>query len=64
MPGQFGKDGSGDPDNVASYVATLSADLAMMARRHGLDTLGYLLDMARLEAENLTRPAPERGSSR
>jgi hypothetical protein len=24
-------------------------------RRHGLDALGYILDMARLEAENATR---------
>jgi hypothetical protein len=37
---------------VANYVATMANDLAAMARRHGLDTLGYLLDMARLEAEN------------
>jgi hypothetical protein len=27
----------------------------MMARRHGLETLGYLLEMARLEAENINR---------
>jgi hypothetical protein len=40
---------------VASYVATLSADLAVMARRTGLDTLGYLLEMVRLEAESATR---------
>lgn len=40
---------------VASYVATLSTDLATMARRTGLDTLGYLLEMVRLEAESLTR---------
>jgi len=40
---------------VASYVATLSADLAGMARRTGLDTLGYLLEMVRLEAESMTR---------
>jgi hypothetical protein len=40
---------------VASYVATLSADLAVMARRTGLDTLGYLLEMVRLEAESETR---------
>jgi hypothetical protein len=33
---------------VASYVATLSADLAAMARRTGLDTLGYLLEMSGL----------------
>jgi hypothetical protein len=35
-------------------VATLSADLATMARRSGLDTLGYLLEMVRLEAESET----------
>jgi hypothetical protein len=40
---------------VASYVATLSADLAAMARRQGLETLGYLLEMARLEAESANR---------
>ena len=37
---------------VASYVASITADLAVLARRNGLDTLGYLLDMARLEAES------------
>jgi hypothetical protein len=49
---------SGDAGNriqVANYVASLSADLATMARRSGLDTLGYLLEMVRLEAENETR---------
>jgi hypothetical protein len=40
---------------VASYVASLSNDLAAMSRRTGLDTLGYLLEMVRLEAESLTR---------
>lgn len=43
------------PDAVASYVASLSTDLATMARRSGLDTLGYLLEMVRLEAESVTR---------
>jgi hypothetical protein len=37
---------------AAGYIATLAADLAAIAQRHGLDTLGYILDMARLEAEN------------
>jgi hypothetical protein len=37
---------------VASYVATMSADLAIMARHTGLETLGYLLEMVRLEAES------------
>lgn len=40
---------------VASYVATMSADLAGMARKSGLDTLGYLLEMVRLEAESVSR---------
>ncbi len=47
---------------VASYVATLSADLSAMARRNGLDTLGYLLEMVRLEAESAARRTP-RGSN-
>ncbi len=40
---------------LVSYVATISADLANMARRSGLDTLGYLLEMVCLEAENVTK---------
>jgi hypothetical protein len=47
-----------EPDSraaVANYVATLSADLATMARRSGLETLGYLLEMVRLEAESTSR---------
>jgi hypothetical protein len=44
-----------DGSAVASYVATVSSDLATMARRTGLETLGYLLEMVRLEAESLSR---------
>lgn len=40
---------------VASYVASMPNDLAVTARRTGLDTLGYLLEMVRLEAESVTR---------
>jgi hypothetical protein len=46
---------AGDPAEAAAYVAELAGNLALIARRHGLDTLGYILDMARLEAENATR---------
>jgi len=45
---------------VAIYVATMSADLAAMARRTGLETLSYLLEMVRLEAENVARNSGER----
>jgi hypothetical protein len=44
-----------DRKAVASYVATLSADLATMARHTGLETLGYLLEMVHLEAESASR---------
>ena len=40
---------------VAAYVASLSGDLSVMARRTGLNALGYLLEMARLEAEQVAR---------
>jgi hypothetical protein len=40
---------------AADYVAALSADLAEIARSNGLDTLGFLLEMARLEAQNAIR---------
>ena len=47
----------GECDRVAAarYVAELSAELATIARQYGLDALGYILDMARLEAESETR---------
>ncbi len=45
----------GDREAAAAYVAELSRDLAFIARDHGLDALGYLLEMARLEAENAMR---------
>jgi hypothetical protein len=41
-----------DQAGAAAYVAELTGDLAAIARRHGLDTLGYILEMAKLEAEN------------
>ena len=40
---------------AAAYVAELAGELASIARRHGLDALGYILDLAKLEADNVTR---------
>ena len=47
---------------TADYVASFTMELAQLCRGHGLDTLSYILEMARLEAENLTRPTNGRGS--
>ena len=37
---------------VAGYVATLSAELAALTRKTDMETLTYLLEMVRLEAQN------------
>jgi hypothetical protein len=52
----------GDREHAAAYVATLTGELASLVRRHRLDTLGYLLDLARLEAEEVAQRAAERGT--
>jgi hypothetical protein len=36
---------------IAKYIATMTAEMAGMARMAKLDILTYFLDMARLEAE-------------
>ena len=45
------------PMEVARYVAPLATELAEMARQAGFGPLAYLLEMVRLEAENLNRQA-------
>jgi hypothetical protein len=42
---------------TAAYVAELSLSLAALARGQRLDTLCYLLDLARLEAETISGKA-------
>jgi hypothetical protein len=46
-----------DLSGAAGYIAEMSRDLAVLARRNGLDTLAYLLDIARLEAESAEKSA-------
>lgn len=38
---------------AAAYIADLAGSLAQIARQHRMSTLSYLLDMAKLEAENV-----------
>jgi hypothetical protein len=49
------------PSGAASYIADMTRDLATLARQNGLDTLGYLLDIARLEAEAAAGPKRNSG---
>lgn len=41
-----------DRTQVAEYIGAHAAELARMAREAGLETLGYLLEMAWLEAND------------
>ena len=40
---------------MAAYLPELTGELALVARQHGFDTLAYLLEIARSEAEGVTR---------
>lgn len=52
------------PAAAAAYIADLAASLAAMARQQKFDALGYLLEMARLEAETLSSTAQPREPDR
>jgi hypothetical protein len=43
--------GDGGPDEAAAYIAESVADLARVARRHNLEMLVCLLEMAQMEAQ-------------
>jgi hypothetical protein len=46
-----GQDGQETPNGAAQYIASLAEQLAELARRNGLETLSYILEMARIEAD-------------
>jgi hypothetical protein len=43
--------GDGGPDEALAYIAQNVADLARLARRHNLEMLVRLLEMAQMEAQ-------------
>ena len=45
------------PVAAAIYIGTLAEELSEIAKRHGLDSLRYILDMARLEADQIAKGA-------
>jgi hypothetical protein len=54
----------GDRRATAAYLAEVTAVLASMARGSGLDALGFLLEMAQLEAEINVRKEAEEGEAK
>jgi hypothetical protein len=49
------------PTAAALYIGTLAEELAQMARRHGFESLSYILEMARLEAHQVAKGSGEGG---
>lgn len=39
------------PEDIATYLAHMTAEMAAMSRAAGYDLLAYFLDMARIEAK-------------
>jgi hypothetical protein len=46
-----------DAGSAADYIATLADELAQIAKRHGLESLGHILEMATLEAKQVSKGA-------
>jgi hypothetical protein len=47
--------------STAAYIAAMADELVRLAKSHNLDALAYILQMARLEAEQISRASPGHG---
>ncbi len=47
--------GDGGPGEAAQFISTSAGELAQLSRRHGHEMLGYLLEMAQMEADEIVR---------
>ncbi|MGA7433201.1 MAG: hypothetical protein WBQ24_09995 [Xanthobacteraceae bacterium] len=61
MPNKDDSDGPADaetPESAAHYhyIASITGELAKIARRNGLDMLSEILEIARLEADQSSKP--------
>jgi len=54
MAGNDGGTAGGVP-GAARYIASLSQELAELAKSYQLEALAYILDMARLEADQISK---------
>jgi len=54
-PDDVEEPGDGGPGEAARFVSARAGELAQLSRRYGHDMLGYLLEMAQLEADEIAR---------
>lgn len=53
------KPDAADLPDAAHYIGAMVAELARLAERHELDMLAYILNMARLEADQIAKGSSE-----
>jgi methyl coenzyme M reductase subunit C-like uncharacterized protein (methanogenesis marker protein 7) len=53
-PGESERDTAGAP-GAALYIASLADELARFAKSHDLEALAYILDMERMEADQISK---------
>ncbi|HTP92829.1 MAG TPA: hypothetical protein VMJ52_13890 [Xanthobacteraceae bacterium] len=61
--GEDSRDGE-TPGAAAHYIGSLAEELSHIARRNGLESLSYILDMARLEADQISKSSKDARSPR
>jgi hypothetical protein len=44
-----------DVPDIVLYISCMADELSQLAKRHDLEALGYILDMAKLEAEQVSK---------
>ena len=49
------RSGDGGAEEAAAFIAETLLNLTVICHRHRFETLSYLLDMARMEADGLIR---------
>ena len=57
-------DAKPDAESVAVYIASAAGELSAIAKRHNFAALSYILDMARLEAEQIARGYDDQEANR
>jgi len=58
LQGEAERDAAGAPE-AALYIASLADELARLAKSHDLEALAYILDMARMEADQISKRASD-----
>lgn len=56
-----GANGSAAPTSIAGYIGAMTDQLARLAKASGFECLGYILDVARLEADAISKRPDEPG---